>query len=67
MIVSGICVSSGLLILSENSKLKYGAVLFAGVMAYFVFYPYLKNPSGIGPVSGKKLYLLYEAFFFFIS
>ena len=53
MIVSGICVSSGLLMLSGNSKLKYGAVSFAGVMAYFAFYPYLKTPSGIGSVSGQ--------------
>lgn len=48
MIVPGVCFSSGLLMLSGNSKLKYGAVLFAGILAYFAFNPYLRN-DGIGP------------------
>lgn len=53
MVVSSICVSSGLFMVAGKSKLKYGAVLFAGILAYFAYDPYLQNSTGIGSVSGQ--------------
>ena len=51
MVLSGICVSSGLLMLSGNPRQKYGTLLLAGVLAYLTFYPYLESISTLGTVS----------------
>ena len=65
MVVSGICVSSGLFMLSGIPRPKYkmyGALLLSGILAFFAFYPYLDTRSAIGTVSRLNFAVL-EAIF----
>ena len=40
--------------LSGNSRLLYGAMMYTGILAYLMIYPHLLSPSGRGQVSDKS-------------